>query len=276
MNKNMRILLSFFIITTFAVYNLRASVELGPYFFIHGSRSLLAVYQRPGYKLYCNIEKRYVSESIYEDIYGYYAYSGHDNMVVVVFNEDKFGLIDAENGKEVLSPSDSPITVFKDSTYVREPLVWNIDGKIEMLISKPVYIQGLGYHQDLNPKIYYYSWSSRTFELGNPLYGFSDREGKEVIPPLYDRADPFIDDVAVIVVGVKYGVINSERKQIVPFDYDMIEYLPKVGLFKVFKVEDFEREQRRGRIFTADNMRSVSSLKGLIDRDGKSLYCYVH
>ena len=253
---------------TIATSNLFASAEEGlDYYAIHGSMNYFAIKQNAGYKLYCRREEKYISEREYDTICGYYAYSGCENGVVVVCIGGKFGLIDAENGKEVLSPSDSPITDFEDGIYAPEPLIWNIGGKRETLTSMPIYSEARwGYRSDLNPVIYYYTWNFKTYEFGTMRFGFSDKDGKEVIPPLYDRAGSFLNNVAIVVNGLKYGAINAGGKQIVPFDYDMIEYPYHGNLMKVFKVQD---DYKNGELFTPDNIGFAGSLCGIIDCNGK-------
>lgn len=54
------------------------------------------------------------------------------------------------------------------------------------------------------------------------LFGFVNKDFKQIIPPNYDGVDPFNGNVAVVKVFNKYGIINKEGKELTPFKYDWI------------------------------------------------------
>ena len=227
--------------------NVIASEEEPDYSYIQGSKNLLAMKQDGRYKLYNDSTGKIVSDHLYNKIYGCYAYSDWENMVVVVQSGDRFGLIDAENGQVVLSPADSPITSFSDDFYAPEPLVWNIGGKKETLTSIPISLYAFeGYDNDLNPVIYYYRKGG---DLNNPRtymrIGFQDKEGKEIIPPLYDDRGGFTEDgLAIVVKNHKQGVISRILgKEIISCEYDWIEYNGE--FLNIYNLEDTSQYAKR-------------------------------
>lgn len=61
-------------------------------------------------------------------------------------------------------------------------------------------------------------------------YGFADKDGREVVAPIYDYVDNFCDGLAEVYREDEsgctgYGVINEAGKEIVPTMYDSIEIL---------------------------------------------------
>ncbi len=58
--------------------------------------------------------------------------------------------------------------------------------------------------------------------LDNPKYGYINKNGKEVIPLIYESANLFYEGVAVVKKGGKWGVINKKGNMIINFKYDML------------------------------------------------------
>lgn len=67
-------------------------------------------------------------------------------------------------------------------------------------------------------------------------YGYIDHNGKEVIKPTYDMAYPFSEDLAVVVKGGTYYLINPKGKTVYQFKDDIKSYDSFVEGF--LKVED--------------------------------------
>lgn len=53
-------------------------------------------------------------------------------------------------------------------------------------------------------------------------WGFIDKIGKEVMPPIYDYQSIFREGVANVSKNNKYGLIDSRGNIIIPFEYDLI------------------------------------------------------
>ena len=62
-------------------------------------------------------------------------------------------------------------------------------------------------------------------------WGFIDNEGNTVIPFIYDYAERFYGDYAVVSKDGKYGVINRNNEIVVPFTYDHMYTHIADGLF---------------------------------------------
>lgn len=57
-------------------------------------------------------------------------------------------------------------------------------------------------------------------------WGYLNRNGKLVIPPIYEFVQNFKNGRAIAKKRGKWGVINTKNEVVVPFKYDLIEYLP--------------------------------------------------
>ena len=63
------------------------------------------------------------------------------------------------------------------------------------------------------------------FDRRNYLYGLIDRNGNEVIAPIYDNIDDiYKTDAFIVEKDGKTGIINSKGKQLLPIEYDKISY----------------------------------------------------
>jgi len=273
---NMRKILNFLIVMAFVPTNAFASQGQTDHYAVFGSPNLYAVKQEKGYKVYDRREQKYISEQIYDTICGHYAYSGCENMVVVVRSYGKYGLIDALNGKEILIPARSPITDFTDDVYAPEPLVWILDGKCETLTSVPIHSETLqGHPGALKPVIYYYIWHDEAQETQVYRIGFSNEEGIEVIPPIYDNVFPFIDGMAIVEKNLRAGVINTSGELIVPCEYDLITLTD--GLLSVYKLIYPDQNPKGTFLKNPDGIKWIPAYKGIIDRNGRIIIpCEYH
>lgn len=55
------------------------------------------------------------------------------------------------------------------------------------------------------------------------MFGYCTKEGKVIIMPQYISASPFVNDYAIVQKQEMYGVIDRNGKEILPFQYKMIE-----------------------------------------------------
>ncbi|WP_028297065.1 WG repeat-containing protein [Olivibacter sitiensis] len=62
-----------------------------------------------------------------------------------------------------------------------------------------------------------YQWTDN-----GTLWGVSDDEGKELIPPTYTDTYGFFAGLAAVSIADKFGVINKQGKEIIPVEYDGI------------------------------------------------------
>jgi len=60
----------------------------------------------------------------------------------------------------------------------------------------------------------------------NGKYGFVDKEGQRICPPIYDAAVLYQEGYAPVMKGGKWTFLNKEGKELTSFNYD------KVGAFK--------------------------------------------
>ncbi len=59
-------------------------------------------------------------------------------------------------------------------------------------------------------------------------YGYIDKNGKEIIPLIYDQADDFLENVARVGIKSKYGdygFINKDGNVVLPLKYDVLSKL---------------------------------------------------
>lgn len=70
--------------------------------------------------------------------------------------------------------------------------------------------------------------------IQNGKYGFINTKGKVVIPIIYEAADNFYGEFALVKKEGKFGIINRNQIIIIPFQYDDIVY-SALGEFYVVK-----------------------------------------
>ena len=59
----------------------------------------------------------------------------------------------------------------------------------------------------------------------NDMYGYIDKNGKEVIPFKYEEAYNFSEGLAAVRKNYKWGFINKRGKNVTAFKYDIVESL---------------------------------------------------
>ena len=59
----------------------------------------------------------------------------------------------------------------------------------------------------------------------NSLWGYKNENSKVVIKPEYYLAKKFINDYAIVGKNDSLGIINKENKVILPFKFNMLQYL---------------------------------------------------
>ncbi len=113
-------------------------------------------------------------------------------------------------------------------------------------------------------------------------YGFIDTTGQMAIPNRFDFANNFQkNEVAVVAVNDKYGIIDNKGNYILkptyekiePFDDD-IAYFMEGGLYGVlnYKGQIVQKAQFKDKVYVTDNYERVSNNSdkwGLIDEHGK-------
>jgi len=75
-------------------------------------------------------------------------------------------------------------------------------------------------------------------------YGFIDKTGKEIIPPIYDFVGHFYDGLALIVMrdNMLYGYINKEGVEVVPMQFSSAHHFSEgfAAVANYMEVEDPE------------------------------------
>lgn len=70
----------------------------------------------------------------------------------------------------------------------------------------------------------------------NELWGYADSSGLIVIPPKYDFACVFEQDIAHVKLQNKWGLINKHGKEITPIKYDNISLIDSTQSPPIFRV----------------------------------------
>lgn len=65
---------------------------------------------------------------------------------------------------------------------------------------------------------------SPSSDIKTCLYGYRDYAGKWIIEPIFDTAEKFINDKAIVSLGNKFGIIDKKGKFILEPTYEFIEY----------------------------------------------------
>lgn len=74
-------------------------------------------------------------------------------------------------------------------------------------------------------------------------WGFIDKSGKEAIPRIFDSTSNFFEGVAPVKKNAAWGLINKDGKEVTPFVYDLIQE---------FDSEGFARAMKNGKICIID------------------------
>lgn len=83
-------------------------------------------------------------------------------------------------------------------------------------------------------------------------WGFLDTLGRMVIQPQYDFAMDCLSEVIICKYNDKWGAVNFEGKQLIPFEFDDIHFLEQTGnrIIRVYK-----REEKYGLIDTSGQIK---------------------
>ncbi len=169
-----------------------------------------------------------------------YDYIGslHSNRAIVILN-DKLGYID-ETGYEIIA--------CKYEKFANYPL----NGRFYELYAKVKFKDKYGII-DLNGKLIV---PTTYADLGRPitpvsfnkgkLWGYINLQNKVVQKPLYEYAESFINQTAIVSSAGKYGLVNLKNEKIIPLEYDNVlridtDYfqVEKDGKFGVFSRDGF-------------------------------------
>ena len=97
-------------------------------------------------------------------------------------------------------------------------------------------------------------------------YGYIDHNGKEVIKPTYDMAYPFSEDLAVVVKGGTYYLINPKGKTVYQFKDGIKSYDSFVeGLRNVIWLKDISSLKEKTIDVLLDSIETVKNRLESID-----------
>ena len=90
------------------------------------------------------------------------------------------------------------------------------------IIASPIYHPCVNY--DLNGSSCYAFMAEERMRLGKRIsdklkYGFIDKDGKEIIPFIYDEANNFVNGLALVRKNGKRGYIDKDGKEVIPLIY---------------------------------------------------------
>lgn len=209
------------------------------------------------YKLYDNKKQKFLSPITYDYICPYgYIYTGSGTSVYVVRSDKKYGLVDIKTGKEVLSPSVSPISCFEEKPYLptENTLEWIINDKKEQLLSFPLYMSNLSHSRKVSPFVFCYKIDPQSYTCSSYKIGYCEAStGKMVVPPIFDNVESFIDKKHELVTcGNLKGLVDFNGKQIIECKYNSIL--------------NFDNEVVKVTVNTGDK-----TLHGLINKKGKEV-----
>lgn len=148
-----------------------------------------------------------------------YAYDFQDNGLAVVSINNLSGLIDSK-GNYILRPKYDTITQFSEgrATVIDKVGFKVIDENGRELTSKAY--SYIGSYKDGRALF------SDTVTSGKYLYGYLDRQGKEVVPLKYEEASDFINGRAVVKVKDKqFALIGLNGEVIQTYNYNSVSNL---------------------------------------------------
>ncbi|MCU0348471.1 MAG: WG repeat-containing protein, partial [Saprospiraceae bacterium] len=117
-------------------------------------------------------------------------------------------------------------------------------------------------------------------------WGYIDTAGAIAVPPQFGYAKDFVNDVGIVELGGKWGMVDKKGKQLLPCKYDELGFLENTGN-KVLRV--FKKEEKYGLIDTLgqltvsaqyENIGSFSEGRlavrkngvwGFVDRNGREV-----
>jgi hypothetical protein len=135
----------------------------------------------------------------------------------IVMQNDKYGYIDNETGKEI-----TPIEYYNALDFK--------NGLAKVQIYDEAYDEYMLWNYiDKTGKVKYDE--IEMFEEGlaavklNGKWGFIDTTGKEIIPSQYDEVEKYRKGLAAVKLNGKWGLINKTGKNVIPMKYDYTRYL---------------------------------------------------
>lgn len=169
----------------------------------------------------------------YDSIFNCYEYSECDNPVIVVKLNGRYGLVDEKTGREILSPEESPVINFTDTTifHYEVPLKWTINGKDTYLRSPICCSDTFQYHDykyvSQAYKMQCYSIHNRyhiQIDYGQYRIGVIKKSGEVLVPVKYTLIKDIMFDYGYSIVEIdeKQGLIDSTGKEVIPCIYDFI------------------------------------------------------
>ncbi len=71
-------------------------------------------------------------------------------------------------------------------------------------------------------------------------WGYLDESGRVKVAPKYTFAQDFLNGVGIVACRGKWGTVNAEGKELVPCQYDMIQFLDNTNnhILRVYKAEE--------------------------------------
>lgn len=75
-------------------------------------------------------------------------------------------------------------------------------------------------------------------------FGYIDKVGNWIIPPIYDGAGGFIHNRAIVMENEKYGCINNKGEVIIDIEYDDYQGRRQNDSIIIFKKNDIEYKFR--------------------------------
>lgn len=170
-----------------------------------------------------------------------------DNFLFFIADKDGVGLTD-EN-KKILIPAMYTSLSFENFGLVRAtlnekvgfidlanktvlPLFYDVDTN-SIIGARIIYSDAINEEGQLQSRTFYitlkHEYTNFTQEglcavILNGKYGFIDTLGNTKIPFLFNGADNFFDNIAIVKVNDKYGAINVNGEYVIPLEYDMLAH----------------------------------------------------
>lgn len=241
---------------------------------------------------------------LYQEIYGF-----HENRAIIKDSDlRKYGFIDSK-GKMIVIPKYNEVTPFKNGysvveipekySYglidsmgreVIEPIYWSVrevyDGMTFVKLDKV--FECVNVYNGKSFKVNYdiidnFSEGMALFGLyigkrkNNVIkYGFIDKTGSEIVPPIYDDASSFHEGMAYVKKGDFFGFIDKTGKEVIPCIYHGVSNFSQ-GLALAYKSEKCGYIDKSGNIvipFNFDRASDFCEDMAIVKKDVK--YGYIN
>jgi hypothetical protein len=105
----------------------------------------------------------------------------------------------------------------------------------------------------------------------NGKWGFEDRSGNEVIPPEYEEAFNFKEDLCCVMKDEKYGFIDRKGVIVIPFEYDLASSFSEgyACVFRGDKCAYIDKENNLITPFIYDAGTAVENNQSRVKKDDK-------